>query len=118
MPPIADDTIAGNGRLLAEVFDSAFMMNFTFTEAQAMAQHPMFHITPTAGWMNDPNGMFQLGALYHVFYQWNPAAGILLYSSFVLFVVPVMDVFGRCADQFTAKFRLGPVSSMRNSLLN
>ena len=66
---------AGDGRLLAEISDSATRMNLTFTEAQAMAQHPMFHITPPSGWMNDPNGMFQLGALYHVFYQWNPAAG-------------------------------------------
>lgn len=66
---------AGDGRLLAEIYNSATRMNLTFTEAQAMAQHPMFHITPPSGWMNDPNGMFQLGALYHVFYQWNPAAG-------------------------------------------
>ena len=26
--------------------------------------------------MNDPNGMFQLGALYHGFFQYNPDAGI------------------------------------------
>lgn len=66
----------GDGRLLAEV--NAGTLNLTFTEAQAVAQHPMFHITPTAGWMNDPNGMFQLGALTHVFFQWNPAAGVLV----------------------------------------
>ncbi|KAL3134801.1 hypothetical protein ABBQ32_007784 [Trebouxia sp. C0010 RCD-2024] len=41
-----------------------------------MAQHPQFHITPQFGWMNDPNGMFQHGALYHVFFQYNPAAAV------------------------------------------
>ena len=65
----------GHGRLLIEVSDGNTDRNITFTTEQAMAQHPQFHITPEFGWMNDPNGMFQLGALYHVFFQYNPAAG-------------------------------------------
>jgi hypothetical protein len=50
--------------------------------AQGMAtgQHatvlkPGFHITAPAGWMNDPNGMFQSReGVYHVFYQARPPA--------------------------------------------
>ena len=66
---------AGQGRLLAELPDYVSSMNITFTTAEASGQHPQFHITPEFGWMNDPNGMFQLGALYHVFFQYNPVAG-------------------------------------------
>ena len=68
-------SIVGNGRILAEIENTDTNMSITFTAEQAMAQHPQFHITPQFGWMNDPNGMFQLGALYHVFFQYNPAAG-------------------------------------------
>ena len=67
--------VVGDGRLLAEVLNADTNMSITFTAEQAKAQHPQFHITPQFGWMNDPNGMFQLGALYHVFFQYNPAAG-------------------------------------------
>ncbi|DBB18751.1 hypothetical protein WJX82_009075 [Trebouxia sp. C0006] len=66
----------GGGRLLAEISASNGGANFTFTLDQATAQHPQFHITPQSGWMNDPNGMFQLGALYHVFFQYNSDAAI------------------------------------------
>lgn len=72
--------ITGNGRLLAELSDADSGVNITFTDDQATAQHPQFHITPESGWMNDPNGMFQLGALYHVFFQYNPDAGALAYA--------------------------------------
>jgi levanase/fructan beta-fructosidase len=33
---------------------------------------PEFHHTPVYGWMNDPNGMFYLDCVYHLYYQWNP----------------------------------------------
>lgn len=71
----------GDGRLLAEVLHADTNMSMTFTAEQAKAQHPQFHITPQFGWMNDPNGMFQLGALYHVFFQYNPAAGKAIKSA-------------------------------------
>mgnify|MGYP002625878143 FL=1 len=33
---------------------------------------PEYHHAPVYGWMNDPNGMFYLDGVYHLYYQWNP----------------------------------------------
>ena len=33
---------------------------------------PKLHIMPPTGWLNDPNGLCQLGGLYHIFFQYSP----------------------------------------------
>lgn len=34
--------------------------------------YPQFHLSPPAGWMNDPNGLIYHNGLYHAFYQHHP----------------------------------------------
>lgn len=36
------------------------------------AERPAFHVTPTIGWMNDPNGFSLYKGEYHLFYQYHP----------------------------------------------
>ncbi len=33
---------------------------------------PQFHFAPKKNWMNDPNGMFYLNGVYHLYYQYFP----------------------------------------------
>ena len=37
-----------------------------------MLYRPNFHFTPKGNWMNDPNGMFYLAGVYHLFFQYYP----------------------------------------------
>lgn len=37
-----------------------------------MLVRPEYHFMPAANWMNDPNGTFYEGGVYHLFYQYNP----------------------------------------------
>ena len=37
-------------------------------------QRPVFHMTPTIGWMNDPNAFSVYKGEYHLFYQYHPYA--------------------------------------------
>jgi sucrose-6-phosphate hydrolase SacC (GH32 family) len=40
---------------------------------ELQAWRPHHHYTPAKNWMNDPNGLFYLDGLYHLYYQYNPA---------------------------------------------
>lgn len=33
---------------------------------------PRYHLTPSANWMNDPNGLIHWKGVYHLFYQYTP----------------------------------------------
>lgn len=46
----------------------------------------VYHMTPSVGWMNDPNGLIYYGGKYHLFYQSNPYAstfGVMHWGHFV-----------------------------------
>lgn len=42
------------------------------TLSEEQLYRPNFHFTPKANWMNDPNGMFYLDGIYHLFFQHYP----------------------------------------------
>ncbi len=58
------------------------MISVQLTEARAYErlhgaavspeQHPLFHLSPTVGWLNDPNGFSFYQGEYHLFYQYHP----------------------------------------------
>ncbi|MCR4955726.1 MAG: glycoside hydrolase family 32 protein [Lachnospiraceae bacterium] len=34
--------------------------------------YPAFHLAPPVGWLNDPNGLCQMGDVHHIFFQYSP----------------------------------------------
>lgn len=58
------------------------MISVQLTEARAYErlhgaavspeQRPLFHLSPTMGWLNDPNGFSFYQGEYHLFYQYHP----------------------------------------------
>lgn len=46
------------------------------TNTNADLSRPVYHFTPPANWMNDPNGVIQWQGRYHFFYQHNPDAPV------------------------------------------
>ena len=59
-------------------------------------ERPDFHLTPRAGWMNDPNGFCYYKGQYHLFYQyypyeskWGPMRLAATFSTGNIFRVPL-----------------------------
>jgi fructan beta-fructosidase len=61
--------------------DPAALENLKFDDKELInpnayngLNRPQFHFSPRLGWMNDINGSYYQDGLYHIFYQFNPAA--------------------------------------------
>ncbi len=71
------DVVANHSRAsVRETQDDACWSSMTLTDSFDTANRekyrPLFHHTPSYGWMNDPNGMFYKDGVWHLYYQWNP----------------------------------------------
>jgi len=44
----------------------------TMSYSEEELYRPNFHFTPEKNWMNDPNGMFYLNGIYHLYFQYYP----------------------------------------------
>ena len=58
----------------AHVLEKGIRVLWTREETRANAKRYRLHLAPPFGWMNDPNGLIEIGGLTHVFYQHYPHA--------------------------------------------
>jgi len=64
-----------NFRILISIWIGSFFLFLSDSlraQERQEAYRPDIHFTPQKGWMNDPNGMFLLDGVYHIFYQHHP----------------------------------------------
>ena len=74
---IVMNIVTSQGRTsVREAKDDACWKNMTlsdtFDTTNREKYRPVYHHTPSYGWMNDPNGMFYKDGVWHLYYQYNP----------------------------------------------
>lgn len=74
---VAMNIVTTQGRsTLREAKDDACWKNMTlsdtFDTTNREKHRPVYHHTPSYGWMNDPNGMFYKDGVWHLYFQHNP----------------------------------------------
>ena len=73
---LLDISFQGDRRMKGDVKDFVcwremkYSNSFDTTNSEKF--RPLYHHTPTYGWMNDPNGMFYKDGVWHLYYQYNP----------------------------------------------
>ena len=55
-----------------ELWIKRISLNDKFDKLNREQYRPVYHHTPSYGWMNDPNGMFYKDGEWHLYFQWNP----------------------------------------------
>lgn len=63
---------SNRGGVGTEVWLQDIRLSNTFDTSNRERFRPDFHHTPAYAWMNDPNGMFYLDGVWHMYYQYNP----------------------------------------------
>lgn len=64
-------TYRNDGELSGFTCWKNMQLSDTFDTANREKYRPVYHHTPAWGWMNDPNGMFYKGGVWHIYYQHN-----------------------------------------------
>ena len=65
-------TYRNDGELSGFTCWKNMQLSDTFDTANREKYRPVYHHTPTWGWMNDPNGMFYKDGVWHLYFQYNP----------------------------------------------
>lgn len=60
--------------LLSLFLTMAFLHCYAQEQAATPQWRPVYHFTPEKTWTNDPNGLFYLNGVFHLYYQNNPFA--------------------------------------------
>lgn len=75
-PIFFDIVFSGNRRSSGNIESFAcwktMKVSDTFDTTNSEQYRPLYHHTPTWGWMNDPNGMFFKDGVWHLYFQYNP----------------------------------------------